>query len=64
MSLDTTKEKCFTSEFLEEEIEKKHKIIDATTKEINGLLNLSHTRQKLLDYLTDELEQIIELQFD
>jgi hypothetical protein len=27
-------------------------------------LDLSHTKQKLLDYLTDELEQIIELQLD
>jgi hypothetical protein len=64
MSLDIIKMNCFTSEFLEEETKRRHKIIDATTKEINALLDLSHTKQKLLDYLTDELEQIIELQLD
>lgn len=64
MGLDKTKEKCFTSEFLEEQTIKRHKIIDTTTEEINALLDTSHTRQKLLDYITGELEQIIELQND
>lgn len=65
MSLETTKKyNCFTSDFLEEQTVKRQKIINNTIEEINALLDPSYTRQLLLEYITDELKQIIELQFE